>query len=48
MKVLFKERPKVLAEKNGWTIAQAEGYVDGQVSRERGKAPPKYALVGRD
>ena len=48
MKLLPKQKFKVLAEQNGWTLAQAEGYVDGQVSRKRGTIPPKYALVGRD
>ena len=48
MKVLFKENFKVLAERNGWPVARAEGYVDGQISRKRGKVPSKYALVGRD
>jgi len=48
MKVLFKENFKVLAEQNHWSTAQAQGYVDGQIARKRGKVPPKYALVGRD
>jgi hypothetical protein len=48
MKVLSKENFKVLAKRNNWTVAQAQGYVDGQISRERGKVPPNYALVGRD
>jgi len=48
MKVSFKENFKVLAVQNNWTVAQAEGYVDGQVSRKRGKVPPKYVLVSRD
>jgi len=48
MKVVSKEHFKVLAEQNNWTVAHAEGYVDGQISRKRGKVPPRYALVGRD
>ena len=48
MKVLFKEEFKALAERNDWTVAQAKGYVDGQISRKRGKVPPNYVLVGRD
>ncbi len=48
MKVLSKEKFKVLAEQNGWTLAQAQGYVDGQTSRKRGKVPSKYTLIGID
>ena len=36
MKVLSKEKSKVLAEKNGWSLAHAEGYVDGETFRRRG------------
>lgn len=46
--VLSKEKIKVLAEQNGWTLAQAQGYVDGERSRRRGKPPSQYALVGID
>ncbi len=48
MKVLSKEKTKVLAEKNGWSLAMAEGYVDGEISRRRGKAPSTHAQVGID
>ena len=48
MKVLSKEKSKVLAEQNGWTLAQAQGYVDGQAARKRGKVPSKFTLVGID
>lgn len=48
MKVLSKEKFKVLAEKNGWSLAYAEGYVDGENCRRRGKTPSKYAIVGID
>lgn len=48
MNDLLREPSKVLAERNDRTVAQTEGYVDGQVSRKHGKVPPKYALVGRD
>jgi len=36
------------AAQNGWTLAQAEGYVDGQTSRKRGKVPSNYTLIGID
>ena len=48
MKVLSKEKSKVLAEKNGWSLAHAEGYIDGETSRRRGTTPSKYAQIGMD
>ena len=48
MKVLSREKTKVLAEKNGWPLAMAEGYVDGETCRRRGKAPSAYARIGID
>jgi hypothetical protein len=48
MKVLSQEKVKVLAEKNGWSLVQAEGYIDGENFRRRGKTPSKYAQVGID
>ena len=48
MKVLSKEKIKVLAEQNGWSLAHAEGYLDGETFRRRGTTPSKYAQVGID
>jgi hypothetical protein len=48
MKVLSTERSKQLAEQNGWTLAFAQGNVDGESSRRLGKAPALHALVGID
>ena len=48
MKVLWKEKFKVLAEERGWSLAHAEGFVDGESFRRRGKRPPKYVLICRD
>jgi len=48
MKVLANERSKQLAEQNGWTLAFAQGNVDGESSRRLGKAPALHALVGID
>jgi hypothetical protein len=48
MKVLSREKFKVLAEKNGWSLDHAQGFVDGESSRRRGKPPSKYALIGID
>jgi hypothetical protein len=46
MKVLSKVQ--VLAERYGWSIARAQGFVDGEMSRRRGAAPSIYARVGID
>lgn len=48
MKVLSKEKSKVLATRNGWSLAQAEGYIDGESFRRHGKTPSMYAQVGID
>lgn len=48
MKVLSEEKIKVLAEKNGWSLAHAEGYNDGEAFRRRGMTPSKYAQIGID
>lgn len=48
MKVLSKEKFKVLAEANGWSLDHAKGYVDGETFRRRGKKPSKYVLIGID
>jgi hypothetical protein len=48
MHYLTKEKTKVLAEKNGWSLAHAEGYVDGEAYRRRGMTPSKHAQVGID
>lgn len=48
MRVLAKEKVKVLKEMNGWSLAHAEGFVDGEACRRRGTPPPKHAQVGID
>ena len=48
MKVLSKEKSKVLAEINGWSLARAEGYVDGEISRRRHAKLSTYVQVGID
>jgi hypothetical protein len=48
MHVLSREKSKVLAEQHGWSLTIAEGYVDGEAFRRRGKTPPPHALVGMD
>src|SRR5262249_60248998 len=46
MKVLSKVN--VLAERNGWSIARAQGFVDGEIARRRGPPASIYARVGID
>lgn len=48
MNVLFREKIKVLAEKNGWSLDHAKGFVDGETTRRRGKTPSRLTLVGID
>ena len=48
MKVLSKEKSRVLATRNGWSLAHAEGYIDGEIFRRRGKTPSMYAQIGID
>jgi hypothetical protein len=43
-----KEKFRVLAEANGWSLEHARGYVDGEAYRLRGVRPSQYALVGID
>jgi hypothetical protein len=45
---LIKEKTKVLAERNSWSLAHAKGYVDGQIFRRRGMEPSKHAQIGID
>jgi hypothetical protein len=46
MKVVSKV--SVLAERNGWSVARAQGFVDGEISRRRDGKPSTYAQVGID
>ena len=48
MKVLSEEKVKVLAERNGWSLAYAEGYIEGETFRRRGMTPSRYAQIGID
>jgi hypothetical protein len=45
---LSRERCKALAEMNGWSLARAEGFLDGEGFRRLALTPPKYAQVGID
>jgi hypothetical protein len=48
MKIVSKEKSKVLAEQNNWTLARAEGFIDGERARRRHATPTKYVLIGID
>lgn len=48
MKALPRERFRVLAETNGWSVEHARGYVEGEEARLRGETPTKYVMVGID
>ena len=48
MRVLSDEKIRVLAERNSWPPAYAQGFIDGEMFRRRGALPSKYAQVGID
>lgn len=48
VKLLQREKFKVLAETNGWSVDYAKGYVDGEAFRLRGMKPSKRAVIGID
>ena len=48
MKVLAIEKIKWLAARNSWSLAQAEGYIDGDTCRRRGTTPSMVAQIGID
>ena len=48
MKVLSEEKSKLLAERNGWPLAYAQGNVEGEIARHSGKAISRHAMVGID
>jgi hypothetical protein len=42
------EKARDIAEKTGWTLTQAEGYVEGELYRRGGLRPTAYQKVGVD
>ena len=48
MNVLSNDSAKVLVEEMGWTLEQAEGYVEGERYRLGRLAPSEYHKVGID
>jgi hypothetical protein len=45
---LSRERCKALAEKNGWSLLRAEGFLEGESFRRLALTPSKHAQVGID
>ena len=48
MQLLSTERSKLLADQNGWSLAYAQGFVDGQAARRLGEALMVHVRVGID
>jgi hypothetical protein len=48
MKALPNEDSRDLAEKNGWSEAFAEGYLDGRAARTRGTQSATYPIGDLD
>jgi len=48
MELFSDAKVKILAEKHGWSIARAQGYIEGELFRGLGTVPSAYALVGID
>ena len=48
VKSFSEEKFKALAEKNGWTLGYAEGYIDGEATRRSAQPAPRVALIGID
>ncbi len=48
MKLLSEEKSKVLVQRHGWSIARAEGFVEGETYRKRVEVVSIYHRVGID
>jgi hypothetical protein len=48
MKILSEQKSRALAEKNGWSIEFAEGFLKGEYSRRSGARLSAYGTVGLD
>ena len=48
MDVSSNEKARAIAEKMGWPLTRAEGYVEGQQYRREGLKPTAYQKVGVD
>lgn len=43
-----RQRAEALAQQNAWSIARAQGFLDGETARRRGAPPSIFARVGID
>jgi hypothetical protein len=48
MKILSEQKSRALAEKNGWSLEFAQGFLKGQYSRQCGARLSTYGTVGLD
>ena len=48
MKILSEQKSRALAEKNGWSVEFAEGFIKGEYSRRCGARLSAYGTVGLD
>ena len=48
MDALSREKARTIAEKTGWPLTRAEGYVEGELYRLGGLRPTAYQKVGVD
>ena len=48
MKILSEQKSRALAEKNGWSLEFAEGFLKGEYSRRCGAKLSTYGTVGLD
>ena len=48
MKILSEQKSRALAEKNGWSLEFAEGFLKGEYSRRCGARLSAYGTVGID
>lgn len=48
VKILTEQKSKALAEKNGWSLEFAEGYLKGEYTRRSSAKLSSYAMVGLD
>jgi hypothetical protein len=48
VKYLADKKLKLLAERNGWSLTRANGFLDGETFRRRGAMPSPYVQIGTD
>jgi hypothetical protein len=45
---LSDEKVQLLSKHNGWSLSEAQGYIEGEACRQRGAAPSAYGGIGMD